>query len=267
MHESEDAKSRWTAFLSHRSDRDREWLIEYYKPLVDSIQRRFRNVRPQDREDLLGAGYLGLVKSVDQWNPSLMPWLEFARFRVRAAMIDHIRDCDWVPKSVRSASRRIEGAEETLAGQLGRPPTSGELAAALNTTVDELEENMATLRGTEWAVASLDHTPDGEGSWLEALADPGAETPEQTTVRREDLDALELILQRLPGRLRRILKWRFLDTPRMSQKQIAAELGVHESRISQLLDSAFEQARKLSLQPAVLFGEVYEEGGRLTCRE
>lgn len=267
MRQSEDAAARWAAFHQTRGDRDREWLIEFYTPLVDSAMRKFRNVRPQDREDLLGAGYLGLVRCVDEWDPAKMPWLEFARFRIRAAMIDHIRSCDWVPKSVRSAARQLEAAEEKLAGELGRTPTTAELAAAVNTSVEEMEETLATLHGTEWSVSSLDHTPDGEGSWLESLSDPQAETPEDAAVRREALDALELILQRLNGRLRRILKWRFLDNPRKSQKEIAKELGVHESRISQLLDAAFERARALSLQPWVLFEEVYQEGERLTCRE
>lgn len=262
-----EAKRRWQRFRDERQDADRDWLIDYYMPMVEGVMRSFRNVRRQDQEDLRGAGYVGLVESVDKWNPELMPWLEFARFRVRAAMVDHIRKAGWVPKSVRSESKRIEAAEERLAGKLGRPPTTSELAEAMGTSVDAMEATLSEIRGTEWNVASLDHTPDGEGSWLEALSDPSAETPEQTTVRREDLDALELILQRLPYRLRRILRWRFLDHPPRSQKWIAAELGVHESRISQLLDCAFEQARSLALQPATLFPEVYREEERLTCRD
>jgi RNA polymerase sigma factor for flagellar operon FliA len=267
METNEAAANRWASFLATRNDRDREWLIEFYTPMVETVRRGFRNVRAQDRDDLDGAGYLGLIRSVDQWNPEKMPWLEFARFRIRAAMVDHIREASWVPKSVRSVAKRIEAREEKLASKLGRMPTPVELAQDMGVPVEEVEATLTAIRGTDWAVASLDHTPDGEGSWLEALSDPSAETPEATTVRREDLDALELILQRLPKRLRDILMWRYLEHPRRSQKAIAQELGVHESRISQLLDNAFERARRLHLQPWVLFGEVYEADGRMTCRD
>lgn len=265
--ESDESQRRWKQFLTDRNDADRTWLIEFYVPLVVSAQRSFRNVRRQDQDDLIGAGYVGLVCSVDKWNPALKPWLEFARFRIRASMVDHIRSASWVPKSVRSAAKKVEVVEERLADRFGRQPTVAELAGEIGVTVEEMETELTALRGTDWNMASLDHTPDGEGSWLEALADPAAETPEDVTLRREALDALELVIQRLPGRHRRILKWRFLDYPRRSQKEIAAELGVHESRISQLLDDAFAQARKLHHMPWTLFPEVYEEGGRLTCRE
>jgi RNA polymerase sigma factor for flagellar operon FliA len=267
MLQIQDVTARWAAFRTGRRDADRTWLVEHYKPLVEEVLRTFRNVRRQDQDDLRGAGNLGLIESVDKWDPARMEWLRFAKFRIRAAMVDHIRSVSWVPKSVRSVARKVELWEDRLAAKLGRMPTIAELAEALGRTEEETADLLATIRGTDWTVASLDHTPDGEGSWLEALADPGAETPEAATVRREELDALELILQRLPARLRAIIKWRYFDYPRKSQKQIAQELGVHESRISQLLDDAFARARRLSNQPWVLFEEVYEEGGRLTCRE
>lgn len=263
-----EANRRWAAFWLDRNDQDRDWLINHYTPLVEGSLRSFRNVRRQDIDDLRGAGYVGLVTSVDSWDPAKMPWLEFARFRIRAAMVDHIRAVTWVPKSIRAVSRKVDAAEERLAAKLGRPPNTEELAHAMKVTTEQMEVTLTTIRGTDWTVASLDHTPDGEGSWLEALADPAAETPEETAVRREDLDALELILQRLPERHRRILRWRYFQYPRMSQKEIAAELGVHESRVSQLLDAAYAMARKLSLQPWVLFAEeVYGGEERMTCRD
>lgn len=267
MTETEQIKGQWERFHRHRDERTREELILFYLPLVGEVMRSFRNVRPQDRPDLEQAGTVGLIESVDKWDRAKMAWLPFAKFRIRAAMIDHIRAVSWVPKSVRSEARVLEGAEERIAARVGRMPTTDELAEELGCSVEDVEEMLTTVRGTDWSVASLDHTPDGEGDWLEVLADPDGETPEATAVRREDLDALELVIQRLPGRQRDILKWRFFQYPVKSQKEIAEELGVHESRISQLLDAAFLQARKLAQQPDVLFPEVYSEGGRITCRD
>jgi RNA polymerase sigma factor for flagellar operon FliA len=261
-----EAEQRWAEFRERRDDATRWWLIEGNMPLVEAVLRTFRNVRRCDVEDLRGSGYLGLVEAVDQWDPAKKDWQSFARFRIRAKMVDGIREASWVPKSVRTRARKIERLEDDLSGKLGRAPTVAELASAAGCTPDEMEEQIATFRATDWSVASLDNTEAGEGSWLEALADPAAETPEQTAVRREELDRLELVLQRLPGKLRRILRWRYFDVPRKTQKAIALELGVHESRISQLLDDAFARARRLNEQPWVLFPETYE-GDRLTCRE
>lgn len=267
MELTDEEGRRWDSFHQARNDRDREWLIHHYTPMVEAAVRVFRNVRAQDIPDLRGAGFVGLIQSVDAWDPSRMPWLEFCRFKIRAACIDHIRSCSWVPKSVRALARKVEGAEERLAAELGRPPTTEELAREFKAPVEQMQETLTTIRGTDWMVSSIDHTIDGEGSWLEALSDPAAESPEETAVRREDLDALELILQRLPERLRRILRWRYFQYPRMSQKQIAAELKIHESRVSQLLDKSYDLARKLALQPGVLFPEIFLEEERLTCRD
>ena len=112
--------------------------------------RAFKSVRHQDKDDLRGAGYLGLVMSVDHRNPELMPFLRFVRFRIRASMIDHIRASGWVPKSVRSAARKVDLVEEKVAARLGREATAAELAAEMNVTTEEMEDTLSTLRGTAW---------------------------------------------------------------------------------------------------------------------
>src|SRR5438270_853355 len=89
--ESTEEQQMWRRWQVDRDETARTWLIEHFTPLVYAAQRSFKNVRRQDQDDLVGAGLVGLVQSVDKWNPALKPWLEFARFRIRAAMVDAIR--------------------------------------------------------------------------------------------------------------------------------------------------------------------------------
>lgn len=238
-----DETEMWQRWHDQRDEQARAWLIEFYKPLVDQAVRSFRNVRRSDVEDLRGWGYLGLCEAVSTWDPARTPWLGFARFRIRAKMVDGIRDMSWVPKSVRTRAREIERAEDDLSGKLGRQPTTAELAEAFGCGVEEMEESIASIRATDWNVASLDNTEDGCGPWLDAIADPTSDT-EQAFARRERARMLRSILDRLPSRLRWVLEQRYFDG--RTQKAVAAELGVHESRVSQLLEEAFARARQLA---------------------
>jgi RNA polymerase sigma factor for flagellar operon FliA len=257
----------WARFLADRNNADRTRLIEAGRPIVEEVLRRFRNVRACDRDDLRGAGYLGLIRAVDEWNPERMPWDRFVRLRVKYAMVDHIRELSWVPKAVRSAAERLEAEEEALAVALGRLPTHAELAGRLGLSEDEVTALVSDVRGTDGRVISLDWRAESEAPWSESLCDRQAETPEGAALRREDIDRLELILQRLPATARDVLYWRFLGFPKVSQKEIARRLGVHESRISQIIAAAIEQARAIREQPTVLFPEVYTAGRRMTVRE
>jgi RNA polymerase sigma factor (sigma-70 family) len=136
------------------------------------------------------------------------------------------------------------------AGGAARPGTTAARQARPNSpsisasTIDDLAALRSRIASTLWAVASLDASGPEDGSWWEAVSDPDALTPEEETARRERLTTLQGILARLPSRLRQVIEWRFFAG--WTQKRIAEELGVHESRVSQLLDSAYAQARELA---------------------
>lgn len=238
----------WERFHATGDDQARTFLIEYYTPLVEDIMRSFRRVRRQDQGDLRGSGYLGLVRSVDQWDADRMPWLQFARFRIKAEMINHIRKSNWISKSLRTEARKIEQAEEALTAELhGRPPTDTELAGRLGLTdADELAELRSKLQAVEWSVASLDLAPEGGGgTWAEVVPDPTSDV-EAEAERRAMAAALRSVLDRLPPRHRDVLESRYLRNEKM--QDVAARYGLHPSRISQLEVAALEMARKLSFE-------------------
>lgn len=248
MEDSTEAQM-WARFHATGDERARAWLIEFHTPLVEAALRTFRGVRKQDVPDLRGAGFVGLIESVDGWDPTRMEWLRFAKFRIRAAMVDGIRGVSWVPKSIRSVARKVELWEDRLAAKLGRMPTTGELAQAMGRTVEETEKLLGTIRGTDWAVASLDMAPEeGGGTWAEAVPDPRASVEEEADLR-ERVRALASVIERLPPRQADMLVSRYLRGE--SQKSIAKRHGVHESRVSQCLNQALSLARRLAYEQPV----------------
>jgi RNA polymerase sigma factor for flagellar operon FliA len=248
-------QEKWEQFHRDRDDKTRTWLIEHYTPFVGEVLRRMgRGVRAADREDLRGAGYLGLVQAVDQWDPTRMPWERFAKLRIKYAMVDQIREMSWVPKGLRAQAERIDAEEGALAGELGRTPTTEELAERLETDSERLEKALSTIRGTDWRVTSLDYRQETEEAWMESVADPSAVIPEEETLRNERREILSSLLARLPEKERFIITERFLAG--RTQASIASELGCHESRVSQIIDAALERLRGLAKQmPLKLPGE------------
>jgi RNA polymerase sigma factor for flagellar operon FliA len=245
-------ESAWREFHTTRHESARAFLIEANKPLVDQVVRRFKGVRPADREDLRGAGYFGLTRAVDEWRPTGMPWLEFAKFKIRCACIDQIREMSWVPKGVRNKAEQLERAEEQLTAKLGRKPVVGELAAVLACSPEEAERAVAAVRTTEWTVLSLEGSTDEDWARWEAVADPDAADPEAKALLEGRIAELNGVLARLPTRLRDALEAKFLrDEP---QKEIARRFGCHESRVSQLVEQALDQARALAHERPLLLG-------------
>ena len=112
-------------------------LITQHLPLVGHVARETaaRLPRHLGTDDLIGAGSLALVQAAHAFDPALgVPFARFANTRVRGAMIDSMRQRDWASRTVRTRSKAIDSASETLTAGLGRRPTATELAAACGRT-------------------------------------------------------------------------------------------------------------------------------------
>jgi RNA polymerase sigma factor for flagellar operon FliA len=182
-----------------------------------------------NRDDLLSAALLGLAQAARTWDPERGASFErHAATRIRGALLDELRDSDWASRSVRSRARRLQQAGETLTGRLGRVPTQAELAGELGTdpeTVHKLVSDVhrATVLNYESIVA------DGEA---DDLLPSGDRAPDHVLVDRERRAYLADAVLALPERLRAVvIGYFFQERPML---EIAAELGVTESRVSQL---------------------------------
>ncbi len=206
-------------------------LVRDNLPLVGYLVAETASKLPGhvSRDDLMSAGMMALAQAARSFDDSRgVPFARFATVRIRGALIDELRSHDWASRSVRSKARQRAAAEEQLAAALGRHPTQAELAQHLGVSLGELSAAEDDVHRS--VVLSLQGF--SEAGTLEGMLphqDPG---PEEVLVERERHAYLVNAVSALPDRLRVVVEGYFLQERPMAE--IAAELGVTESRISQM---------------------------------
>lgn len=189
------------------------------------------------RDDLASAGSLALVLAAQKYDEShAVPFPAYATTRIRGAILDELRGMDWASRSVRRRAREVEDVRGKLAGQLGRPVSDVEVAQSLGISTDDLSSHQADL--SRAMVASLSEMQAGG---LDDLLPSGGAAPDEIIEHRERLAYLQDAVTRLPERLRVVVEGYFLHDRPMTE--IAEELGVTQSRVSQLCAEALSLLR------------------------
>jgi RNA polymerase sigma factor for flagellar operon FliA len=216
-----------------------ETLIRENMPLVGHMVREllFKVPPHVHRDDLASAGYAALVTAAQAFDPQRgIPFGRFAAVRVRGALLDELRSADWASRSVRARARRADVARQELTARLGRTPTDAELAELLGVGVAELATVDDDVQRA--AVLSLQGFTSGAA---EDMVTDGAMNPEEMLLHRERLGYLHDAVAVLPERLRFVVESSFLQERPLAE--VAAELGVTESRVSQLRTEALALLR------------------------
>jgi RNA polymerase sigma factor for flagellar operon FliA len=217
----------------------RDELITAHLPLVGHLVRELMHRLPAhvNRDDLVSAGTVALVLSARGFDPSRgVPFARFAAIRIRGALTDELRTMDWASRAVRSRAREVESVRTMLAARLSRSPHRHEIAQAMGLPLEDLDALDADVhRASVLSLQSL--TPDDTAELLPTAGDG----PENLLVRREQLGMLKDAVAELPERLRTVVEEYFFAQRKMAD--IAAELGVTESRVSQLRSEALVMLR------------------------
>src|SRR5256885_13883168 len=127
-------------------------LLEENLPEVRYIARRIHDRLPShvSFDDLVHAGILGLIDAVDKFDPAKNVQLKsYARFRIRGAIIDSLREMDWGSRQLRRQARQIEEATRELSLALGRAPSEPEIAQRLSMSLEEFQQLLGDLRGLD----------------------------------------------------------------------------------------------------------------------
>lgn len=230
--------ARAASDVASPSSFDVDDAIRRHLPLVGHIVREVLGRVPAhvNRDDLTSAGMLALTLAAQSFDPSRgVPFTSFAGIRIRGALTDELRSMDWASRAVRGRAREVEAAREALTSSLGRTPTRSEVASSLGLRereVDAIDQDVS--RAGLLSVEAL--TPQRQ-SELPVSDD----SPEGHLVREETLAELRVAISALPGRLRMVVEQYFFAQRRMAD--IADELGVTESRVSQLRSEALDLLR------------------------
>jgi RNA polymerase sigma factor FliA len=233
------------------SARDIEDLVREHMPMVGHLVRELLNRVPGHvhADDLSSAGFAALLGAARSFDVTRgIPFHRFAAVRIRGALLDELRGQDWASRSVRARARKTTTARQELTASLGRTPTDAEVAELLGIGLSELasvEDDVQTA-----ALLSLQGFPTGAA---EEMVPEQSEGPEDLLLKRERLGYLHQAIQALPERLRQVVTESFLQEQPLSD--VAARLGVTESRISQLRTEALRLLREglnSSLAPELL---------------
>jgi RNA polymerase sigma factor for flagellar operon FliA len=196
-----------------------------------------------DLGDLVQDGVLGLIDAAHRFDEDRgIKFETFAERRVRGAMIDALRRDAW-PRGVRRVRRQLEAAREELRRELGGEPTLSDLARRVGADETRLERTIVRINTIESTspLANLEHVDSATLPPVLVPSEPPA--PDRTFEQGEVRDQVRRALAQLPARERRIVSMYYFGESTM--KQIGDEIGVNESRVSQLHARAIQRLRRI----------------------
>lgn len=218
--------------------------VEAGLPFVEALARRMASTMPHsiDLGDLVQDGVIGLIDAAERFDEARgIKFETFAERRIRGAMIDALRKDAW-PRGVRRVRRELEAARERLRSELGHEPSLADLAAAIGADEKRLGKTIVRINTIE-STSPLSCGDNVDEAQLPAvLVPPEPERPDLAYERTEIRDRVRGAIQTLPPRERRVVALYYYGE--VTMKEIGAELGVNESRVSQLHARALRRLRE-----------------------
>lgn len=224
---------------------DRNAMIRQYQPLVRKLAHHMMAKLPASVQvdDLIQVGLIGLSEALTRFEATQGVQFEtFATQRIRGAMIDELRESDWMSRGSRKSQKDIEQAMHRLEHQLGRSPVESEIAAELGMSLADYQALLGKVRGTQLVyLEDMGRGGDDEDSFLDRhVADEDADP--LSVLRDQRLrQALVQAIKNLPEREQYVMSMYYEED--MNLKEIAAVLGVTESRVCQLHSQSIARLR------------------------
>jgi len=214
---------------------DREQLILECLPLVKFVAHRISSRLPAhvELDDLIHSGILGLIDAVKKFEPGRnVKFKTYAEQRIRGAILDGLRDLDWVPRSLRRKKKDIETAYHLLEQQAGRAATDEEVATHLGMPLPDLHHALDELKGvTLGAFVDAGENGDGE-NLISFVPDVDTDSAHLLLQTQEVKDILKTAIERLPPKERFVVQLYYFEE--LTMKEIGTLLNITESRVSQL---------------------------------
>lgn len=235
-------KTRASASLLSAQERD-QLLIEQL-PQVRYIARRIHDRLPQhvDVEDLIHAGILGLMDAIEKYDPKKNVQLKsYAKYRIRGAILDSLRELDWSPRELRKRARRIEAAHRKLRYDLGRAATEQEIADELEMELEEYQQLLGELRGLDLSSLQAGGGEDGQEEIIQRQPADQEWNPFDLCLQSEMKGLLAEAIGELNEKEKQVLALYYFEE--LTMKEVGAVLGVGESRVSQIHSAALVRVR------------------------
>lgn len=237
----------WRLYRKSKDPQIRERLVTQYAPLVKYVAGKLAVGMPSNVEfdDLVGYGVFGLLDAIEKYDPDQKTQFKtYAVQRIHGAIIDELRSLDWVPRSVRTRARQIEGVVQDLEVTLGRPASDDEIAKELGMSPKQFDKEMTKISGT--SILSLnDVWYQGEDNDKVSIADsiesPTTLNPDTIVEKDEIKRVIVESIGELPDKEKKVLVLYYYED--LTLKEIGQVLEVTESRVSQLHTKAVMRLR------------------------
>jgi RNA polymerase sigma factor for flagellar operon FliA len=217
----------------------REQIVLEHTPLIRYIVNRIAVRLPShiDLDDLHNTGVIGLMDAIEKYDPEKnCKFKTYAEFRIKGAILDQLRSLDWVPRSVRQKSRRLERAYGEVEQRLGRSASEDEVADSLGLQIEKFHELMNQVRGI--SLVNLEEirgtNPDGDraGTFADIVEDVHSENPFATLKLTEMKQVIAMTIATLPEKERLVVSLYYYED--LNMKEIGGILGITESRVCQI---------------------------------
>ena len=219
-------------------------MLKQYSPLVRRLAHQMIAKLPANVEidDLIQVGMMGLNDALARFDAAQGVQFEtFATQRIRGAMLDELRSSDWMSRGERRHQRVIEAAVHKLEHKLGRAPHEAEIAAELGMKLQDYQELLTKVRGTQLVFLEDMAGEDGSDDFLDRHMVDKESDPMGLLADRRMREALVEAIKDLPEREQYIMSMYYEHD--MNLKEIAAVLGVTESRVCQLHSQSIARLR------------------------
>src|SRR5688572_28862404 len=228
---------------AQNSEKEVEGRVRDLAPLVKRIAHHMMASLPPSVEidDVIQSGMMGLLDAARRYQVAEGAQFEtYAVQRIRGAMLDGLRQCDWLPRGVRRNLRQVEKMISRLEQEQGRAPTEAELAKALDMSLADYQTLLQEARGYQ-IVSYEDFSADEEDSFLERHATGGDGDPLEVLEERSLRESLIAGIDALPEREKTVMGLYYEQE--LNLREIGEVLGVSESRVCQIHTQAIARLR------------------------
>lgn len=237
----------WKKYDKSHSRELRDTLICEYASLVKIVAGRLcmylgNNV---EFDELVSFGIFGLIDAIDKYRLDMSTKFEtYASLRIRGEILDQLRKLDWIPRTVRTKQKEYNNVEQILTNRLHRRPTDQEMIEELGVSEDEYYLTQSKLLGTNivYLDESVSETNDSGSSLKDSLKQHTFESPDDSVLKNELKEKLELALNKLTDKERLVIVMYYYED--LSLKEIAEVIEVSGSRVSQLHTKAIQKLKQ-----------------------
>ena len=241
-----ELENLWCEYLKDKTNKKlRDLIIVQYIYLTKYVIGRIKMSLPPNFaiEDITSFGVEGLIDAIEKFSPDKGAHFEtYAIMRIRGTIIDKIRSQDWLPRSTRKKIKDVKTATENLRLELGRMPTTQEIADYMGIEKDKV----TSILSEDTSVGSLydkKYSGDEGIELIDTIEDTNSVNPLEKLEEKDVKNELQAALKKLPERERMVMVLYYHEN--MTLKEIGASIDVSESRVCQIHAQAIMKLRNI----------------------